>query len=285
MNKMICDFHTHMFPDAIAARALEKLGGEAHLKPHTEATASSLLQSMEEGGIDLSVVLPVATAPRQVMHLNDAAARLNETYQGRLFSFGAMHPDFEDAHAELKRIKELGLKGIKLHPVYQGTDIDDIRTLRILYRAAELDLIVVTHAGLDIAFPGAFQCTPEKCRRAVDAVGPFRFVLAHMGGWKCWDRVPEYLAGCGVYIDTAFSCGRYEPLSDGFWNEEDCRLLSEEKSLELIRAFGTDHVLFGSDSPWSSEKESRRFIEALPLTAEEKADILGRNALQLLGSS
>ena len=41
-------------------------------------------------------------------------------------SFGAMHPDFEDHAAELKRIKALGLKGIKIHPVYQGVDLDDI---------------------------------------------------------------------------------------------------------------------------------------------------------------
>lgn len=279
---MIIDFHTHIFPDHVAPRALEKLSHEAHIPPYTEATAASLLSSMEAGGIDLSVVLPVATAARQVKKLNDHAAALNETYSGKLFSLGAMHPDYEDYRAELSRVRSLGLRGIKLHPVYQETDIDDPRFLKILDRAAELDLLVVTHAGLDIGFPGVTRCTPKQLRHAIDVVGRFPFVLAHMGSWRLWDDVPAYLEGTGVSIDTAFSLGSYDPLPDGVWKKEDCTLLTEKQCLSLIRTFGADHVLFGSDSPWARQKESREFIEALPLDAEEQEAIFAGNALRLL---
>ena len=213
---MIIDMHTHSFPEKLAASTLEKLSAASHTRPFTNGTPGGLQASMREAGVDLSVVLPVATSPRQVEHVNDASARLNETAEETgLLSFGCMHPDYEGWREELARVKALGMKGIKLHPVYQGADLDDPRYLRILDRAGELGLVVVTHAGLDVGFPGVVRCSPEMVRRAVAQVGPVKLVLAHMGGWRCWDRVLELLPELPVLIDTSFSVGRMSPLNDG----------------------------------------------------------------------
>ena len=280
---MIIDFHTHVFPEKIADSTIEILSKKAHIIPHIRAVAPELIHSMKEAGVDLSVILPVATAERQVVKLNDAAARLNEQYrESGLFSFGCMHPDFADYSSELSRVKELGLAGIKLHPVYQGVDLDDIRFLRILERAAELSLLVVTHAGIDVGYPGVVHCSPKMCKNVVKEIGSFPFVLAHMGGWKNWEEVPSLLSGTGVYLDTAFSTERMEPLPDGYWKESELQMLSEDGFIEFVKAFGADHILFGTDSPWTSQKRSRAFIEALPLSDPEKQLILGQNAEALL---
>ena len=282
---MIIDFHTHSFPEKIADSTIDALSKKAHIVPHIRAVAPELLSSMREAGVDCSVILPVATAERQVVKLNDAAAILNEKYAGEgLFSFGAMHPEFSDYRSELLRVKELGLKGIKIHPVYQGVDLDDIRFLRILERAAELSLIVVTHAGLDVGYPGVVRCSPGMCLNAVREVGSFPFILAHMGGWKNWDEVLALLPGTGVYLDTAFSTEQIEPLSDGYWKEPELAMLSGEQFMKFVKAFGADHILFGTDSPWTDQKRSRAFIEALPLSDSDKKRILGENAEKLLGS-
>ena len=165
---MIIDFHTHTFPDKIAGRALTKLSHNSHSKPFTDGTDTGLVRSMKESGIDLSVILPVATDPAQVMGINDSAARREEERLAEgLISFGAMHPDYEDWHGELARIRENGMKGIKIHPVYQGADLDDIRLLRIYDRCAELGLSVVIHAGFDIGFPGVDRCSPERSLHAL----------------------------------------------------------------------------------------------------------------------
>lgn len=283
---MTIDMHTHIFPEKIAAGTLEKLSAASHTRPFTDGTVSGLVRSMGEAGVDLSVVLPVATAPRQVERINDSSAELNrEAGETKVFHFGCMHPDFEGWHAELARVKELGLKGVKLHPVYQGADLDDPRYLRILDRAGELGLIVVTHAGLDVGFPGVVRCSPEMVRRAVGQVGPVKLVLAHMGGWKNWDQVLELLPDTPVVIDTSFSTGRMCPLDDGYYRSDELDLLNGEGFLQLVRAFGAERVLFGSDSPWSDQRASRAWIEALPLTRGEKAAILGGNAQKLLGLS
>ena len=131
---MIVDFHTHIFPDKIAARTIEKLENIANIKAFTDGREHSLSASMQKAGVDLSVVLPVVTKPEQFDTVNEFAMQLNEKYQQqktRLLSFGGIHPDTLDFRRELRVIKELGLLGIKLHPDYQNTYFDDIKNMRI----------------------------------------------------------------------------------------------------------------------------------------------------------
>ena len=55
-----------------------------------------------------------------------------------------------------------------------------------------------------------------------------------------------------------------------------------KKALRIIRTYGTDRVLFGSDYPmWSPKKELENFF-ALGLTEEENRAILWDNAARLL---
>ena len=282
---MIIDIHTHTFPDHMAEKTIDKLSRAAHIITHTNATSNQLLASMEQAGVDLSVILPVATAPRQVPKVNDASAALNERYADKgLLSFACMHPEYEDWYEELGRIRDLGFKGIKLHPVYQGVDIDAPPFLRVIERAASLGLIVLTHAGLDIGLPGIVHCTPKMCRHVVEEIGQFPFILAHMGGWRNWEEVPYYLADTGVYLDTSFSEEQIIPRpGDDYWDGKNLQMLNADGFMEIFRSFGSDRLLFGTDSPWSGQKESLDFIRALPLSEEERRNILGENAKRLLG--
>lgn len=278
----IIDFHTHTFPEKIAAAAIGKLQAASHTRPFTDGTVAELRKSMTEAGISASVVLPVATNPRQVAHVNDASVLLNG--QEGILSFGCMHPEFENPEEELKRIAAAGIRGIKLHPVYQGVDFDDRRYLRILEAAGSLGLIVLIHAGLDVGFPGVVHASPRMILNAWKAVGPIRLVLAHMGGWRCWDEVETLLSDTGMYIDTSFSLGEMTPNGDGHYQTpEELALLSEERFVQLIHAFGADRVLFGTDCPWGNQSaEVQRFL-ALPLIDAEKRKILYDNAAVLLG--
>ena len=279
---MIIDFHTHTFPEKIAAGALEKLRASSGTVSFTEGTNESLAQSMERAGVDISVVLPVATNPAKVAHINEISASL--TGKGGLIHFGCMHPDCEDIEGEVKHIASLGLKGIKIHPVYQGIDIDDDKFIRILYSCGEAGLTVVTHAGLDIGFPGVVHCSPAMCRRALSLAGPVKLVLAHMGGWRNWEEVAENIAETAAYIDTSFSLGRLTPLpNDGRYSDDELQMMNGEEFVSLVRAIGADRVLFGTDSPWSDQKKSVCDVTALPLSDAEKEMIFSTNARGLLG--
>ena len=279
---MIIDFHTHTFPEKIAAGALEKLRAASGTVSFTDGTDKALVDSMSAAGIDFSVVLPVATNPAKVAHINEIASSLDG--KDGLIRFGCMHPDVSDIEGEIEHIAALGLKGIKIHPVYQGIDIDDDKFVRILYACGEAGLTVVTHAGLDIGFPGVVHCSPAMCRRALSLAGPVKLVLAHMGGWRCWDEVAENVADTSAYIDTSFSLGRLTPLpDDGRYSDDELQMMDGEEFTSLVRAVGAERVLFGTDSPWSDQKKSVCDVAALPLSDAEKEMIFSSNARGLLG--
>ena len=60
---------------------------------------------------------------------------------------GSVDPNREDALERLARFPALGLRGLKLHPTMQAFDPGDDRFLPFFDAAAELGLILLTHAG------------------------------------------------------------------------------------------------------------------------------------------
>ena len=280
---MIIDFHTHTFPDKIAGSVIGKLQRLSRSRPFTNATNDGLRRSMEQAGIDLSILLPVMTNAGQVHKLNDLAARINERWQETgLLSFGGMHPDVENYKEALNHVAELGLKGIRIHPAYQGADFDDIRYLRIIDKASELGLIVLTHAGWDIGIPGHNYCDTKHIQRVMREVGPDRLVLAHMGGWQDWKAVGEELAGLPLYFDASFSTGDIVPAPGTTRTPEESHNMNREQFIHLVRKLGTDRILFATDCPWSDQAESLRFVRSCGFSQQELADILGNNAQKLL---
>lgn len=281
---MIIDIHTHIFPEKIAASTVNKLKHFSHTQPFSDGSAANLQASMKKAGVDCSVVLPVATNTRQVCHVNDSSAQINERGpETGIYSLGCIHPDFDGWKEELARIASMGMKGIKLHPQYQQTDFDDIRYLRILDRCGELGLFVLSHAGLDIGLPGRDNCTPEMVVRALRQVGPVKLILAHMGGWRQWDRVEELLWDTEVYLDTSYSLGSIVPLESDYYRPEELPLMPPEQFVRMVRKFGAHRLMFGTDSPWDGQAEALAHLRALPLEPSELDAILGGNAQKLLG--
>ena len=147
---MLIDFHVHLFPDALAPRALEHLRGIAQSSTHTLGTVTDTLRAMDEANVDISVVQSIATNPGQQKNVNDFAAAI----QGeRLVCFGSVHPSAPDMVEELYRIRELGLKGIKLHPDYQAFYVDDPHLAPLYETAQALGLPILFHAGQDPVSP------------------------------------------------------------------------------------------------------------------------------------
>lgn len=264
---MVIDFHTHIFPDKIAEKTIMQLQNSSGITAATDGTLSGLLNSMNQKGIDMSVILPVVTKPSQFESINEFASEINRKYKGKLVSFGGIHPDSEDYKKELDRIKELGLPGIKLHPDYQGVMIDDERYVSIIRYADSLGLTIVIHAGIDIGLPEPVHCPPQKMAEVIDKLKPTKLVLAHYGGWKQWEEVYEYLAGKEVYFDTSFTFD----------------FISKEMFLKILEKHGCKKVLFATDSPWSDAGEAAEYVRSLPIFEEEKKDILYKNARKLLG--
>lgn len=263
---MIIDFHTHTFPDKIAAQTIKLLSEKGNTKPYRKGTLSSLRESNKKAGVDFSVVLPVATSPKQVESIN----RLSTEENGKdgIFFAGAIHPDCENIEEILDFVKSNGLFGIKIHPDYQGVYFDDERYIRIMREAAKRNLVTVTHAGIDIGYPDDVHCTPQMVLKVLEKLNGIidnKLVLAHMGGCDLPDEVLEKIVGKPIFFDTSYVLDRYT---------EKCR--------EIIEKHGFDKVLFATDSPWSDQKKFIDIINSYGFSESENKMLFSENAERLL---
>ncbi len=275
---MVIDFHTHIYPDKIAEKTISTLMKSApDVKVFTKGTINALLESMKNSGIDKSVVLPVATRKGQFDSINRFALDINNNYS-ELVSFGGIHPDDDDIENKLLFLKQNGFKGVKIHPDYTETFIDDERYIKIITECAKLDLPVVTHAGVDPAFD-VIHCPPQKARAVLDKITadtkskkPF-LIFAHLGGIYCHKEVVKYLAGSNCYIDISCSFASLGSYCD----------TSDEEVVSMIKMHGADKVLFATDSPWNDQTAYLQKLKSLDgLSDIEKDMILYQNAEKLL---
>lgn len=261
---MLIDFHTHAFPEKIADKAIEKLSfTSGGLEPHTNGTVEGLKASMQKGGVDKSVVLNIATNARQQKSVNDFAASINNGED--IISFASVFPHSEDVFEELDRIKAMGFKGIKLHPDYQGFDVDDTKMKPIYKKISELGLITVFHAGFDYGFAPPYGATPEKLLKALSWFSS-PVIAAHWGGVNCNQGVLDLLCGEEIYFDTSFGYS----------------MLPRYYALKIIEKHGTDKILFGTDTPWHTPDMEKRLLNSLELSAEDMEKITHLNAEKLL---
>ena len=258
----IIDVHVHVWPDAVAEKAVGGLVVAGMLTPFYDGTVTGLIADMDRCGVDASIIQPVATKPSQVASINNWVAGIGNS---RIVPFGAMHPDLEDPADEIARMATLGLRGFKLHPEHQDFAPDEPR-LAAIYEAARVhDMTILFHAGADEVHPGVHG-TPESFVTVLDGFPGLRIVLAHLGGYRVWNHVAELLVGRDVYLDTAYTLGH----------------LPDADFVEIVHAHGAEKVLFGSDGPWTDARAEIEWLRRLPLREGVVEAVLGGNAERLI---
>jgi len=209
-------------------------------------------------------VLPIATTLTQSASINRFAAEI--TGHDGIISFGSLHPMQPDAEKELLKIKEMGLKGIKLHPEYQEFYINSPRAVELLKLAEELELYVVLHTGKDLGRPEPVHCPPQLLADVLNHVSGKYIIAAHMGGYLLWEDVLKHLAGTDITFDTSFCLGE----------------MPKDLAREIIRKHSADKIVFGSDSPWASPKDIYNSLKNLNLSQNDLDKITYKNAYRIL---
>jgi predicted TIM-barrel fold metal-dependent hydrolase len=260
---MVIDIHAHCFADNVADKAMPQLEAHCGVKAIHDGTLAGLTRHMALAGVDISVVQPVATKPSQVSIINTWA---KQNRSQSLWFFGALHPDDPDFYAAAQQLKADGFMGVKLHPDYQGFFADEARLMPMYDALADLGLIVLMHAGVDIGFPWPVHCTPLMIKNIITQVPRLTLIAAHMGSHGLWRDVEQLLIGENVYLDTSYS-----------WY-----YLKNARMTDMIQKHGAQKVLFGTDSPWKSAAEEIDHIASLSLPSSDIDQILYRNAMTLL---
>ncbi len=297
MLQKIVDFHTHVFPPAVAPKVVAQLFDYYQLPLEGKGTIEDLKASLAlvkkestaEGFEASAVTFSTATKAAQVETINTFIAsvtaedfRLNvedELFAGmpsgmleaadkiKLYGFGTLHPDYENIDRELERIVHLGLKGLKFHADFQGFDVDCPAMMNIYRRIQDYErngirLPVLLHMGdqkTDFSHP-------RRLANVLETFPDLTVVAAHFGGYSVWDDVLRYLIGRRLYLDTSSSLS-YMPMG-----------LAEE----LIERHGSEQILFATDYPLMKVKGELKSFNKLKLTEIQRQNILWKNAYSLL---
>ena len=261
---MIIDIHMHCFPDEVASRSIAVRSQKFGILPVTDGTIGGVKTSMSMSGVDFGVLQPIAMKPEQTVKMNRWSHNVQDE---KIISFGTIHPDFPNWKQEIKWLSYGGFKGVKFHADCQGYYVDNIKMLRIYEAVFNEGLIILFHSGMDRAFTEPFYCTPLRRKKVLDTFPAARIIAAHMGGYRYWDDVEKYLIGTDIYLDTAYSIPE----------------LGIKRTEKIIKQHGADRILFGTDSPWSSQASDISLIRSLNLNSEDINLILGNNAKRILG--
>ncbi len=277
----IIDFHTHIFPPRLRENREEYLGRDplfAHLHSDPKskvATAEELIASMDEEGIDISIVLNIGWTDHELCRqTNDYIMEAITRYPHRLIGFCAIQPKAGDAAiAEIERCARGGMRGIgELRPDIQGFDLnDEAKMAPVMEAAKSYRLVLLTHSSEPVGhdYKGKGTITPDLLYRFICRFPDVPIVCAHWGGGlPLYALMPEVkTALANVFFDTAASPFLYRP----------------EIFKHIAEIAGVDKILFGTDYPLMPQSRVIKQLESLNMGKEAEALILGGNARKVLG--
>jgi predicted TIM-barrel fold metal-dependent hydrolase len=260
---VIIDAHCHVWPDHIAPQVLA--GRPSDLDPVHDGTLAGLLRTMDLAGVEHAMCLGVAGVAKNVRRTNEF---IGSVPRDRLTPFGTVHPDLSVAE-NLTSLRDNGIRGVKLHPLFQDVSFADPRVVELLHALAADGVMVIAHVGAGGSDAANERGKPASLRAALDAVPTLRLIACHFGGYHRLDEAEESLVGSRAFLETSWP----PRLSD----------LDRGRVVAMIRRHGADRVVFGSDWPMADPAAEIAAIRDLGLTAEEEDGILGDNLARLLG--
>ena len=209
---------------------------------------------------------------------NNYVAETVAAYPDVLMGFCTVDPRKGGAAVEeLERsITDLGLRGLKLHPIHQGFFPDDPAFTPLFSKAEELGIPVLMHSGYAAAGAntpggGGFQLAYSRPIPHVDSLAAHHPGLTIIMAHPAWPWIDEQIAVAlhksNVYIDLSGWAPRYIPGA-------------------LIREAGSrlrKKVLFGSDYPYISPVTWLEQFEQVDIRDEARPLILRETAAAILG--
>jgi len=209
----------------------------------------TILQHAEEAGIDKTIIFPISNPTYQ--KANEEIARIVERYPGKFVGFAKHDPQTEAGQIErllTREVRELGLKGLKLHK---------LPTREMLDVVADLKIPVLFHPPKVADFHMIASSYPQ-----------ITFIMAHLGSFAS-QNWSEHLAAIdvakrypNVYLETS---------SVILWTY-----------LEMAAKEVPEKLIFGSDGPDGDSRVELYKIRLIKLPKDVERKVLGGTVQRLV---
>jgi predicted TIM-barrel fold metal-dependent hydrolase len=221
--------------------------------PHVPFDPKRILDRMDAAGVDMAMVCSLAQRIE-----NDFIIDLVKAHPQRLFGFGQVMPQADDALDEIARIAEAGLSGLKLHPSMHGYHVADHGLLDPVFETCAKYKMPVLINALDDAF-----CAPLAIEEIARNHPNVPTIIAHMGA--VWN-VPEAI----------IVAERHEHI----YLETSATLLADVR--RAYARLGPKKIVMGSEWPGSDFDLERMKIRKAIADEKDRALIEGGNMARIL---
>jgi predicted TIM-barrel fold metal-dependent hydrolase len=260
---MIIDAHCHVWPDHLAQQVLRQR--PAGLDPVHDGTIDGLKATMDRAGIDLAICLAVANSARTLHRTNEYIGSIDRS---RFIPFGTVHPDLP-VETNIASLRDNGIAGVKLHPVFQQLSLIAADVLEILQALAAEGIPVITHVGGGGDEAATERGSTRNLLLAAEKVPGLTLIACHFGGYLDLDQAERLAVGSPIILETS-----WPPSLDE---------LGTERVRALVERHGADRVVFGSDWPMADPARELAAVRALGLPADQEQAVLGGTLAGLLG--
>ncbi len=261
---MVLDGHVHVWPDHIARRALGTPSED--IIRYGDGTVAGSLLAMDAAGIDRSVCLAVADTPDR---LEKANAFVGSLPPDRFIGFGSVHSG-RSPEDNVASLRANGLRGVKVHPLFQGGSLADPALLEVLDALGD-EFPAVFHVGPETPGGENTRATPAQLAHIARELPRLKIIAAHFGGYHDHEGAMEHVIGLPVHLDTSWP--------------PSMATIAPGRARSIIERHGPDRIVFATDWPMADPAAEVAAIEALGLAAQDTEAILGGNLARLIGLS
>ena len=262
--KRLIDTHCHIYPAEIALKAVQSIDRfyEGLPAPSMDGTVSALLRQGKKDGVSRFVVHSVATTSEQVAHINEFVSQCVKDAGGALTGMGTLFPGSEKTAEDLDYLRSLKLEGVKLHPDITHFHADSSWAMQVYEICEDRGLPVCLHMG-DYRYD---YSNPERIAGILRTFPGLKLIGAHFGGWSLWEKAAGILSDFpNLVVDTS---------SSFYW-------LKPGTAKEIIRAYGSGRVMFGTDYPMWNRTAELEYLRRLDLEQTEYENICYRTCESL----
>ncbi len=278
---MIVDCHTHIGDHTHVSKTFVEDARRASGNPNLNLVVDLDEHWKAMQAADRAIVLGFRAHHVGYVIPNEYVADYVNKHPEKLIGFSSIDPNDEDAVEQLDyAILKLGLRGLKLGPIYQNVHPANAGTMNLFRRAEELDIPILIHQGTTFCCNVSLEvANPVLLQPAALQFPNLRMVIAHMG--QPWIVETLCLIRKHPQLYADISALYYRPWQ--FYN-----------ALVLAMEYGVLHkLLFGSDYPVTTPASTIEALKkindmtrgtGLPKIPEEKIEeLIHRDTLRLLG--